>query len=205
MVVQTALNSQWAFHHIKKVLIMKNVIFGLLFGLLFILGCKKKNVEPLYGTISSFNVDGKPFKREGVQLQILGYDETKRCKISQYGIIMLFRSYKDTLVEQIGFHQIPMFKIGIIPIPDSKDRASCDSLPTATFGMTRHEDLFVAGFSVLKNFDNYLDVESFDKNTKEVKGKFKLTLIVNDYPEYHKALGYRDTVVFESGFAVKLQ
>lgn len=187
-----------------KILDMKNIIIISVFLLILIFGCKKKKVEPLYGTISSLLFDGKPIQREGTKLQILAYNTSDRCKISQYGIQIFLRSFNDTLIETISVSDLPMMKTGIISL--AKGFGYCDTIPEVSFTMDRYADLQVASYGPLKNFDNYVNILSFDNKTKEVKGQCKLTLVNNTYSQYQKQFGYRDTIVFESGdFTVRLQ
>ena len=148
--------------------------------------------------------DGKPMQRTGTKLEILGYNETKRCKIAQYGIMMYLRSFNDSLVEIISFHQIPMSKTGVIPLQEGD--IGCDSIPNVIFTMDQAQSFIVAAYVPLKNYDNFINIQSFDDKTKVVKGKFKLNLVNNSYSQYPRFVGYRDTIVFEGGdFTVQLQ
>jgi hypothetical protein len=167
------------------------------------LSCKKKNIEPLYGEISSLQFDGKSFEKPGMKLYVLAYDGTQRCKIPQYRIQFILRAANDSLIEQISMRNLPMAKTGIIHFRKSVE--SCDTIPDVLFSLNQGGDMTVADFSTLPKYDNYINIKSFDEKTKEVKGNFKLTLRVNDYPTYHRHW-YRDTIAFESGdFSVRLQ
>ena len=184
---------------------MKNILFISLVLFLLASSCKKKTIEPLFGTISSMSFDGKPMQRAGTRLKIRGIDETSRCKNPEYGILISLHSINDTLVEQLSVGSIPMSKTGIIKL-SKRELPDCDGIPEVGFGMMRQFDMVVAGFSPMKNADNYINIHSFDTKTKEVKGNLKVTLVNDFYGDYHKAFGYRDTIVFESGdFTVRLQ
>lgn len=182
---------------------MRNIFFIIFIFFFLAIGCKKKTVEPLYGTISSFTFDGKPMQRPGTKLQIAAYNITSRCNISEYTISITNRASNDTLNEMIYMSALPMFKTGVIFL--SKSLVSCDTVPEAGFIMS-NSDLAITSYRPLKNFDNYVNILSFDDKTKEVKGRCKLTLVNNTYSQYQKQFGYRDTIVFESGdFTVRLQ
>ena len=185
---------------------MKNLFFALLLLFIFEVSCKKKTVEPLYGTISSLQFDGKPMQRPGTNLQILGYLSTgTSCNLPNYGIQVSLRSFNDTLVEKISISYLKIGKLGVIPLYGTP-QTNCDTIPSVYFTFVKGRDLLVADYSPMKKSDNYVNVQSFDDKTKEVKGKFKLTLINNSYTQYPKNFGYRDTIVFESGdFTVRLQ
>lgn len=183
---------------------MKNIFFIVLVLFLLMLGCKKKTPEPQLGTISSLQYDGKLMQRPGTRLEIISTDMESRCHIPQYSIQLSIISHNDTLVESIYIGDIPKSKIGRTLLTTAT--GGCDSLADVSFTMDRFSSFLVAAYDPLKKFDNYVDIHSFDSKTKEVKGKFKLTLANNSYSQYPKQLGYRDTIVFESGdFTVRLQ
>ena len=186
---------------------MKKIIFVFITFSLIVFACKKKNgtsVEPIYGIISSLQFDGKSLPRPNNKLEILGYNETNRCKIPQYGIQISQRAPFDSLVETISLHQIPMSKIGKIPLKEGD--IGCDSIPNVIFTMNQARSFLVAAYIPLKNYENYINIKSFDDNTKEVKGNLRLTIVNDSYSQYPRYVGYRDTIIFESGdFTVRLQ
>jgi hypothetical protein len=184
-----------------KIIKMKNIYLAILF--LIVLGCREKKVEPVLGTISSLQFDGKPIQRVGTRLEISAFDITSRCNISQYAIQLSLISHNDTLVETLYIGDIPKSKTGIITL--TKASGTCDSLPDVGFTMDRYSSFLVAAYEPLKKFDNYINIQSFDTKINEVKGRFKLTLVNDSYSQYPKQFGYRDTIVLDGGeFTVRL-
>lgn len=167
----------------------------IIIAVLFNSACRKEGAKPHYGTITALNYDGKSVLRPNMSISILGYDGTSRCNISQYSIAIKMST--GVIEEKISMIDLPMAKTGIIKIETDKSINNCDTIPRASYGISEGGDLSLVTYSPLRNFDNYVNIQSFDSKTRVAKGNFKLTMVNNTYSAYPKQLGYRDTIVFE--------
>jgi hypothetical protein len=173
---------------------MKNLIF--FYGLLLLLGCKKKHERPTYGQISAFYVNGKSLPRDGYELSVLASQTgTKNCSTPHYAISSNHNAKNGFLQEQIYISGLPHNKIGKIPLTYRPPHNSCDSIPTAVFLMSE-VDLTIGEYVLLRSADSFINIESYNTQTKEVKGTFDVTFVENGTSTVSRGI-YPDTIRFD--------
>ena len=173
---------------------MKKCIF--IYSLLVLFSCKKKDVTPIYGEINSFYANGRLTPREGFDLKIRAVINKTRCKEPYYTLIVDHNAKKDTLREQIYIDELPLNKTGKIPLSYKSVDTFCDSVPTARFYMAGSDgDVTIGIYVIARKTDSYINVESYDATTKEVKGFFDITLVADGTTERTMKI-YPDTIRF---------
>ncbi len=180
---------------------MKNII--LIYGLLLLFSCKKKEVTPtvttpIDGQISSFYANGGVMPREGFGLVIWALDNKRKdCPSPRYNLVVFHHAKNDSIREKISISGIPYNKTGRIPIQyrDFNDNP-CDSITTARFFMSGSDgDVVIAQYALLEKANSYLNIDSYDKSSKEVKGTFNLVFIADGTSEQTRKI-YPDTIRF---------
>ena len=176
---------------------MKNLIF--IFGLLlFFFGCKKKDMTPtyIYGDISSFYANGRLTPREGFDLKIRAVMNIDRCKEPYYGLIVDHTAKFDTLREKISVHELSLNRLGKIPLLYKPIGTFCDSISTARFYMSGGDgDVQIGIYVISKKAESFVNIESYDTKTKEVKGTFDITFVAEGTSVRTRAI-YPDTIRF---------
>lgn len=174
---------------------MKKIIF--IYTLLMLFSCKKKEVGLFYGEISPFYVNQQLIPRAGFNLNVFASELNKVCPKPHYAIIVEHYAKNDSLWEKIYIGGLSPNKIGKFPLlyRNGGLGSPCDSVPEASFLLSR-EDLVIALYYVVQNkSDSYINIESFDASTKEVKGTFDITFVANSTSEASRRI-YPDTLRF---------
>jgi hypothetical protein len=181
---------------------MKKLIF--VYGLLLFLGCKKKNVGPSYGQVSTFYANGKLIPRNGLELSVLALGSgIKNCSTPHYVIAFNHNAKNDSLQEKIYISGLPYNKTGKIPLTYRPPHSDCDSIPTAAFFMSE-VDVTIGNYVLLRKSDSFINVESYNAQTKEVKGTFDVTF-VEDGTSIKSRNIYPDTIRFNGAkFTAKI-
>ena len=180
----------------------KNIFFYCLF---LIFSCKKNDVQqyenpnykpPIYGTIGSFDANGRTLPRLGFDLQVYAIEQwAKTCASPHYSIKVIHRAKTDSLTETIQINGLSYGEVGKMPITYKfPNNYSCDSVPIAYFHMSKG-DVGIANYYVLKKSDSFINVESYDLATKEVKGTFNITFLADGTSENSRRI-YPDTIRF---------
>jgi len=159
-------------------------------------GCKKKDVGPVYGEVSTFYANGRLTPREGFDLTIRAVTDKVKCMESYYAFILTHNAKNDSLREEIHIYGLSFNKTGKIPLTYRFPDNSCDSIPTASFSMTGSDgDVTIAYYLVSKKSASYINIDSYEINTKEVKGTFDITFVADGTSARTRAI-YPDTIRF---------
>jgi enamine deaminase RidA (YjgF/YER057c/UK114 family) len=186
---------------------MKKIALG--FGLLFLFSCKKLKIgagnpfeDPkVLGTITPFSVNQKSWPYSNYTLRT--YALSNKACTSKYSIFIVHDAQETPkYTEELIFKELPYGKIGRFPLKFHNFQVpfNCDSLGSyyADFWLN-DDDVVFGSYGIAKNSESYVEIESFNTQTKEVKGNFKLTLAVSgrssDYPNYY----YPDTLRLSGG------
>ncbi len=189
---------------------MKNII--LIYGLLLLFSCKKKEVaptttRPIDGQIGSFYANGGLMPREGFDLVIWALDNKRKdCPLPKYDLVVYHHAKNDSLREQINISGIPYNKTGNIPIQYTDYNYNpCDNITTATFAISGSDgDVLIGNYVTLKKSNSFINIETYDANTKEIKGTFDITFVADGTSERTRAI-YPDTIRFDKAkFTVRI-
>ena len=173
---------------------MKKCIF--IYSLLVLFSCKKKEVGLLYGEIAPFYVNQQLIPRAGFNLNVFASELNKICPKPHYAIVVEHYAKNDSLWEKIYIGGLSPNKIGKFPLLYRNVVVGnpCDSVPEASFGLS-YQDLGIASYVILNKSDSYINIESFNASTKEVKGTFDITFVANGTSAESRMI-YPDTIRF---------
>ena len=173
---------------------MKKFIF--FYILLMLFGCKKKETGLLYGEISPFYVNQQLMPRAAFNLNVFAMELNKVCPKPHYAIVVEHYAKNDSLWEKIDIGGLSPNKTGKFPLlyRNGAFGNACDSVPNASFVLS-YQDVVIALYVVLNKSDSYINIESFNTSTKEVKGTFDITFVANGTSEESRMI-YPDTIRF---------
>jgi hypothetical protein len=181
--------------------IMK-IKYSILLIFLLFNSCKKEDELPKFntwGTLSVFyNGDNNYFKN-----QISGY-KLNVCDNQIIGISMkrYNKSNPYFATDSFIWGDIPTRK-GFYKIKDLGQRLSCSEVPNTvevgTYYNINEGDTGIQQYTVLNTSkeNNYLQIDEYNKETKEIKGRFQVTFVLKYLPKYRKS--DPDTVRFTNG------
>lgn len=134
--------------------------------------------------------------RAGFNLNVFASELNKVCPKPHYAIVVEHYAKNDSLWEKIYIGGLSPNKVGKFPLlyRNGGLGSPCDSVPEASFELSR-EDLGIAAYVVLNKSDSYINIESFNTSTKEVKGTFDITFVANGTSAESRKI-YPDTVRF---------
>jgi hypothetical protein len=180
---------------------MKNIVLvAVITSIGLLVACNKKEPDSeldnkfISGTFKNLTANGKTFPREGFEL-IFTAVKDRNCNLPIYSLILGHYAKVDTMQEQISINAIPLNKSGKIPLAID-NKKSCDTIPYAGLSFTIGYDLLIAYYKPLRNADNYLMIDEFDKATNKIKGHFDITYTVDRKGVSYKG-NYPDTVRFK--------
>ena len=173
---------------------MKKCIF--IYSLVVLFSCKKKEVGLLYGEINPFYVDQQLIPRAAFNLNVFAMVVNKVCQKPYYAVVVEHHAKNDSLWEKIYIGGLSPNKTGKFSLLYRNVGVSnaCDSVPNASFELSR-EDLGIASYVVLNKSDSYINIESFNASTKEVKGTFDITFVADGTSKESRMI-YPDTIRF---------
>jgi hypothetical protein len=163
---------------------IKIIVFILLFAFTY-LSCNKKGEDidildekQYIGVLSNLIVNGQSFPRENMELSLTALvDYQNNCNPAQYGFIIQHNSTKLPSNEELVITNLPLGKTGKVLI--TSERANpCEPIIQANFALTIGKDLLTAFYRPQRNKDNFIMIENYDNTTKEIKGYFDITFLL---------------------------
>jgi hypothetical protein len=135
--------------------------------------------------------------REGFNLRIRATTTTVKCLSPYYAIIITHDAKNDTLRERIYIGGLSFNKTGKIPLTYRLLDNSCDSIATANFGLENSGgDVTIGEYYLPKKSESFINIESYDATSKEIKGTFDITFVADGTSERVRRI-YPDTVRFD--------
>ncbi len=166
---------------------MKILNWFALIMLLFV-SCNKDDIppNPTWGNMSVLMNNEKWADRyAGGQGTIYGgsYRWTEPCQAQYYDLVMYLYNSNRFLRESLSFN-LADFEPGTKATGQYKilkNQWQCDSVATVYSGygtIAEDGDVVQDVYDVLETEDNFLQIESFDANSREIKGTFQVTFII---------------------------
>ncbi|MCU0391846.1 MAG: hypothetical protein MUE81_12070 [Thermoflexibacter sp.] len=145
------------------------------FSLLFLFSCQKE-ISPYWGNAEmSFN---------GSKWEITELMGTldRRCSEEKISLIIQKTNKLSGITEHLSFSHIPkrqgIYNISHVEWTDGSLDAYCKNSQICAYFNTLEFNASMDTYIILDNLQNYLEITDFDKNSKEIKGRFYLVFIV---------------------------
>jgi hypothetical protein len=159
---------------------MKNLFF-LLCLISFALSCRKKEpttpanfITGELGTITGLTANGLSLPRKDMTLEIKAI-KSNICNPLLYDIEIRHKTpNSNAFVESFGFSKLPYGKTGKFPLIHPTAAMDCDTVVSSSFLMLDGGDVVIGIYIPQEKTNNYVQIESFDKNTGEVTGTFDI-------------------------------
>ncbi len=178
----------------NKLLVVGLVFFGLL-------ACRKRTPVELpsdtYGTMENLLVNGKSWARPNMVLKLGGGIKRNCPNRDTYSIYLTNESQvNDSLTENMYIDNLKIGQTGKINISSRSNGQSCDTVPYAAFLLIVGKDFIEGGYRPDPRKDNYLQIDTYNPDKREIAGKFNITFLNESFPNPFTDRLYGDTVIF---------